>query len=52
MKCGRFDGFGKFKFEVKLEDGHQKVPYRPWLSVGGVNCLVVFPTILILIIPF
>ena len=35
MKCGRFDAFGKLKFEEKN--------YYGALS-GMVNCLVVFPT--------
>ena len=37
MKCSRFDGFGKLKFEVKS-------PSNLGLYAARVNCLVVFPT--------
>ena len=33
----------------ELVDGHQKVPYQPGALFWGVNCLVVFPTLLMLL---
>ena len=44
MKCGRFDGFGKLKFEVRNQQTDTKQPpTNLGLSFGVVNCLLVFP---------
>ena len=60
MKCWRFEGFGKLKFEVQvknqwmytIQSPTNGLSLSPFFFLGGGGWRGVFPTILILTIPF